>query len=74
MEFERPSWWILRSALLNEVITTRFPDDALDLLFAVGAQIFSEAVPYMDRSPALGLWTEVKGDPVAAIHPACSRA
>ena len=74
MEFERPSWWILRSALLNEVTTTRFPDHLLDLLFTISAQVFSETWPYMDRSPALGLWTEVKGDPVAAIHPASDRA
>jgi len=35
--------------LLGVWITTRFPDDALDLVFAVGAQVFSETWPYMDR-------------------------
>jgi hypothetical protein len=31
--------------LLHEVIAARFPDDVLDLLFTISAQIFSEAAP-----------------------------
>jgi hypothetical protein len=33
-------------------ITTRLPNDALDLLFAVGAQVFSKALPAKTREAA----------------------
>ena len=33
-------------------VATRFPDDVLDLVFAVGAQVFSEAVPVETRETA----------------------
>jgi hypothetical protein len=35
--------------LLNEVIGARFPHDVLDLVLAVGAQVFSKAVPVKTR-------------------------
>ena len=33
-------------------VATRFPDDVLDLVFAVGAQIFAEASPMETRATA----------------------
>jgi hypothetical protein len=46
--------------LLHEVIAARFPDDVLDLLFTISAQVFSEASPMEACEAAL----QVAADPV----------
>ena len=38
--------------LVGVSVATRFPDDALDALFAFGAQVFSEAAPVKTREGA----------------------
>ena len=40
----------LTVSLLGVCVATRSPDYVLDLLFAVGAEVFSKTLPYKDRS------------------------
>jgi hypothetical protein len=61
--------------LVGVCVATRFPDDVLDVLFAVGAQIFSkalpmetcEAAPKVAPQPVFG-WLNFSSADYAGVH------